>query len=373
MKHFLFVLIIFVLSGTSARSENHEIPEPCPFPSLISKVRISEPMEFCGEPVELEKYEARERMEKELLLALWDRPQVVLWIKRSGRYMPLIEKMLKEQNMPEDLKYVPIVESALRPHAGSPKGAMGFWQFMGDTGRKYGLKIDSEKDERRNFYKSTEAAIAYFKELYEILGSWTLSAAAYNMGEQGLQAEILAQKNNHYYELYLPLETQRYIFRIISTKLIFSDPEKYGFRFTEKDLYPPVQFDRIKIECFQETPVLIIAQSANTSFKVIKDLNPEIRGHYVAAGSHSILIPEGASRDFHPRFKRLVDQWVINKQERIYVVKEGDNLTTIAERFNIPLPALMIWNRLEINRHIHPGDRLVIYPDEVGFQERNQE
>jgi hypothetical protein len=373
MKHFLFVFVILVFSGPSAGSENHEMSEPCQFPSLISDVRINEPIEFCGEPVELKKYEARERMEKELLLSLWDRPQVVLWIKRSGRYLPLIEKMLKEKNMPEDLKYVPIVESALRPHAGSSKGAMGFWQFMGTTGRKYGLKIDSEKDERRNVYKSTEAAIAYFKELYDTLGSWTLSAAAYNMGEQGLQAEILAQKSNNYYELYLPLETQRYIFRIISTKLILSKPEKYGFRFTEKDLYSPVQFDRIKIECFQETPILIIAQAANTAFKVIKDFNPEIRGHYVAAGSHSISIPKGASKDFHARFKSFVDQWAINKQERVYVVKEGDNLTTIAERFNVPLPVLMIWNRLDTNRHIHPGDRLVIYPNEVGLQERNQE
>ena len=365
MRHFLFISFVLILSGTTAHSENHETLESFQFPSLISNIRISEPLDFCGEPVQSDKDEDRERMEKELLLILWNRPQVILWIKRSRRYLPIIEKMLKKEKMPEDLKYVAIVESGLRPHAGSSKGAMGFWQFMETTGRKYGLKIDSEKDERRNFFKSTEAAIIYFKELYDIFGSWTLSAAAYNMGEQRLQAEMLAQKNDNFYDLYLPLETQRYIFRIISAKLIFSDPEKYGFRFTEKDLYPPVQFDQIKLECFQETPILIIAQAAHTSFKVIKDLNPELRGHYVAAGSHSILIPKGVAKEFHSRFKILVDQWLANKRERVYVVKEGDNLTAIAERFNVPLPALIIWNRLDRNKHIHPGDRLVIYSDEI--------
>jgi len=347
----------------TAEGKDHEISEPCQIPSLISNIRISEPLDFCGEPVELDKREVRERMEKELLLALWDRPQVVLWIKRSSRYMPLIEKMLRKKNMPDDLKYVAIAESALRPHAGSAKGAMGFWQFMEATGQKYGLKVDSEKDERRNIFKSTEAAIAYFKELYDTLGSWTLSAAAYNMGEQGLLAEILAQKSNNYYDLYLPLETQRYLFRIISAKLILSDPEKYRFKFTKEDLYPPIQFDSIKLECCQETPIFVIAQAANTSFKVIKDLNPEIRGHYVAVGTHTMLIPKGSAKAFRSRFKTFIDQWLSDKRERVYVVKEGDNLSTIAERFNIPLPALMIWNRLDKKTHIHPGDRLNIYQD----------
>ncbi len=313
--------------------------------------------------MELENQDVRERLEKELLLTLWDRPQVALWIKRSGRYLPVIEKMLKDHDMPQDLKYIPIIESALRPHAGSRKGAIGFWQFMEATGLKYGLEINSEKDQRRNVFYSTQAAISYFKELHELLGSWTLSAAAYNMGEQGLQSEILAQKTDNYYRLYLPLETQRYVLRIIAAKMILSEPEAYGFRYTREDLYPPLQFDRLKLQCFQETPISIIAQAANTGFKVIKDLNPEIRGHFIAAGSHLILIPAGAAEGFQERFKSLVDQWKAENQERVYVVKEGDNLSTIAERFNVPLPALIIWNRLEKNKHIYPGDRLVVYPE----------
>ena len=364
MKFLIPFFSVFVLTMMSAHGTD-KLPTDTrqQFPGIMSRVRIEGPLDFCGEPVALESQEVRERFEKELLLTLWDRPQVALWIKRSGRYMPIIESMLKEHGMPDDLKYVAIIESALRPHAGSRKGAIGFWQFMKTTGLKYGLEINSEKDQRRNIFYSTEAAIAYFKALYDLLGSWTLAAAAYNMGEQGLQSEILAQKTDDYYRLYLPLETQRYIFRIIAAKLVITDPAAYGFEYTRQDLYPPLQYDRIKLHCFQETPISVVAQAANTDFKIIKDLNPEIRGHFLAAGSHRILVPKGAADGFQERFKALVDQWEAENRERVYVVKEGDNLSIIADRFNVPLPALMIWNRLDKNKHIHPGDRLVIYPE----------
>ncbi len=365
MKFYLFIFCMVTVAVAPVHGESPATLEPIQFPSLISMVRISGALDFCGEPVELENRDVRERLEKELLLTLWDRPQVVLWIKRSTRYFPIIEKMLKKHKMPEDLKYIAIAESALRPHAGSKKGAIGFWQFLKSTGRKYGLSINSEKDERRNIFRSTEAAIAYFKQLYDILGSWTLSAAAYNMGEQRLLSEILAQKTRYYYHLYLPLETQRYLLRVISAKIILSDPETYGFRFTEKDLYPPLQFDRIKLECVQETPISVIAEAANTRFKVIKDLNPEIRGHFLAAGNHWILVPKGAADGFQARFKTLVDQWLAENRQRVYVVKEGDSLSAIAEQFNVPLPALIIWNRLKLREHIHPGQHLIIYSDEI--------
>ncbi len=373
MKYLIYILIITVFAVTTVHGESSETLEPTQIPSLISVVRISGPLDFCGEPVELDNQDVRERLEKELLLTLWDRPQVVLWIKRSNRYLSIIEKMLKAHNMPQDLKYIAIIESALRPHVGSKRGAIGFWQFMEATGRNYGLIINSEKDERRNVFRSTEAAITYFKQLYDILGSWTLSAAAYNMGEQGLQSEILAQKTGYYYHLYLPLETQRYMLRIISAKIILSEPETYGFRFTAEDLYPPLQFDRIKLECFQETPISIIAEAADTRFKVIKDLNPEIRGHFLAAGNHWILVPKGAADGFQARFKTLVDQWLAENRQRVYVVKEGDSLSVIAERFNVPLPVLIIWNRLKLGKHIHPGQHLVIYSDEIKAETTRQE
>jgi len=362
-KYILCWATLMAITLSAIPGECSETKDPAQFPALISSARVSGPLDFCGETVELGIPHVRERLEKEMLLTLWDRPQIVLWIKRASRFFPIIEKMLREHNLPQDLKYIAIIESALRPHAGSRKGAIGFWQFMKATGRRYGLVINSEKDERRNIFRSTAAAVSYYKELYELLGSWTLSAAAYNMGEQGLQSEILAQKSNNYYHLYLSLETQRYIMRAISAKIILSDPEAYGFQYTAADLYPPIQYDRIRLECFQETPIAIVAQAADTYFKMIKDLNPEIRGHYIAAGSHWLLIPPGGAEGFQIRFNMLVNQWLTENRERVYVVKAGDSLSAIAERFKVPLPALIIWNRLAKNKHIHPGDRLLIYSD----------
>jgi hypothetical protein len=274
--------------------------------------------------------------------------------------------MLKEASMPEDLKYVAVAESALRPHVASRRRAIGFWQFMAGTGRKYGLAINARVDERRNLFTSTRAAIRYFKELHETFDSWTLAAAAFNMGEQGLMAEIMEQDTHDYYKLYLPLETQRFIFRVLSVKLIFTEPEKYGFKLTENDYYPLLEFEQVLVDCSQEIPIRIIAQAAKTHFKVIKDLNPEIRGHYLAKGSHHILIPKGASTGFQARYQSQLEELLTVQREQIYVVKRGDSLSLIAERFDVPLTALIIWNRLDPRRPIHPGDRIKIYPKKAG-------
>lgn len=329
--------------------------------SLISFLKLSGPMDFCGEPVPIEESEVRERFEKAFLLTLWNRPQVILWLKRARRYLPEIEKILEEKGMPSDLKYVAVAESALMPHASSGKGAVGFWQFTKSTAQRHGLIINSRKDERRNIFVSTAAAAGYFKHLHETFGSWSLSAAAYNMGEDGLMAEILAQGTRNYYDLYLSLETQLFIFRLLSVKLIFLDSRKYGFQFSDEDYYPPLEFDAVRVECNEETPLRIIAEAAKTGFKVIKDLNPEIRGHYLAAGTHEVLIPRGASVDFEGRFQELMSKFLAAQKNRIYIVQEGDNLSLIAERFGIPLTVLIIWNQIDIRRPLHPGDRLVVY------------
>ena len=136
MKILLTIFLLVVFSATPALSENNAPPDPNQLPALIPGVRVQGPLDFCGEPLDFDIPGVRERLEKELLLAIWDRPQVVLWIKRFPRYMPLIEKMLKKNGMPDDLKYIAIVESALRPHAGSRKGAIGFWQFIESTGKR---------------------------------------------------------------------------------------------------------------------------------------------------------------------------------------------------------------------------------------------
>ncbi|MFH0997691.1 MAG: lytic transglycosylase domain-containing protein [Pseudomonadota bacterium] len=300
----ILIVLSILCAGTSSYAQTGEIPDMECIPSLVSSIRVKPPLDFCGEPVPLDSMDARERLDRELLLMLWDRDQTIMWLKRANRYMPYIQTVLKDQRLPDDLKYIPVIESSLRALAGSPKGAMGYWQFIKDTGERYGLTISEELDERRNMAASTRSALAYLKKLYGDFGSWTLAAAAYNMGEAGLKNEIFLQDTNDFYDLYLYQETQRYVFRILAAKLILSDPGKFGFKLAPEDLYPPVECDRVQLELSQRTTVLSIARAARTSFKVMRDLNPEIRGYYLPKGVLTLSIPLGASAGFRERLGR---------------------------------------------------------------------
>ena len=359
------MLLFILLSGTAGDVHSFDSET---IPSLISAIRVPGTLDFCGEKVPLQEPEIREEVEKELLLSLWERAQVILWLKRSGRYMPYIEKVLRQNRMPDDLKYVAIVESSLLPHIGSSKGAVGYWQFIPDTGRKYGLRVSKDMDDRRNFFSATRAAMSYFQKLYQDFGSWTLASAAYNMGEYGLRRRIEEQRTNDYYHLYLPLETQRYIYKILAAKLILSDPEKYGFHLTPQDIYQPRQFDLVRIESPEtNVPLILIAEAAGTWFKTIKDMNPEIRGDELAAGTHDILIPKGKAQSFQNRFAALIQKEQAEKQVReasrqeiVYVVRKGDYLSGIAARFNVSMSDLLRWNNLKHNSNVHPGQKLII-------------
>lgn len=331
--------------------------------SLIQAIKISGPLTFCNEPVPLNETDVKERLERELLASLENSGEVILWLKRANRYFPHIEKALKDNALPDDLKYVVIAESSLKPLATSNRGAVGFWQFIENTGNKYGMKINNDVDERRNFFISTDAAISYFKDLHTIFGSWTLAAAAYNMGEEGLKTEMLMQKENNYYRLYLNQETQRYVFRILAAKMILSNPEKYGFSLTEDELYKPFQFDHIEITINQPVPLYIIAQAANTYFKVIKDLNPDIKNYYLSAGKHDLLIPRGTAQGFQEKYEMLLNHWLELKEKSIYTIEQGDNLSIIAKRFNVSIKAIMIWNDLSNAKDVSPGDKLIIFTD----------
>jgi hypothetical protein len=361
LKTWFPLIIVACLCFASSPGFSSEQLETSAFPSLVSGIRIRGPLDFCGETVPLDEPEIRERLEKEMLLSLWDRAQVILWIKRSGRYFPVIEKLLKAKGLPGDLKYIAVVESALRPHAGSVKGAVGFWQFIKPTGRKYGLRINRWIDERRSIFTSTEAALKYFKKLHEIAGSWTLAAAAYNMGERGLVSAVKAQSVKNYYRLYLPRETQRYVFKALAAKLILSDPGKFGFKLRKEDLYQPLEFDRLNIEVDREARIQTVALAAGTDYKKIKDLNPQLRGSYLPRGRHRLLVPKDAGSGFEKKFNLLLKRERKDGNERIYVVRKGDNLSIIAKRFRVSLSSLLAWNRLKINQTIHPGDRLIIY------------
>lgn len=361
----LVLIFCLALSSAGPLVAETSASETSQFPSLISAVRVRPPLEFCGETVPLDESEVRERLEKELLLNLWDRAQVILYLKRMGRYFPYIEKVLERNGLPDDLKYVAVAESALLPHIGSSAGAVGYWQFIPSTGRQYGLQIDREKDERRNLFSATRAATAFFAKLYSDFGSWTLAAAAYNMGEAGLSRRIKAQGTRSYYHLYLPLETQRYIFRILAVKLILENPARFGFHLEAEDYWDPMRFDRVEVSLSEATPLKLIADAAGTHFKKIKDLNPEIRGSNLARGNHSVLIPEGTASRFQSRIKPLLQEHRADRSSgasgrRVHVVRPGEYLSGIAERYRVPLSSLLRWNGLNSRSTIHPGQRLVI-------------
>lgn len=332
-------------------------------PDLGSIIRSLDQLDFCGEPVPLDIEDVRERLDKELMLAAWDQPQVLLWLKRSGRYFPEMTEILKKNGLPEDLRYLSVVESALRPSARSDKEAVGFWQFIAPTGKRYGLRIDDRVDERQDYLASTLAAAKYLKDLYNIFGSWPLAAAAYNMGEEGLSSQIRQQGVKDYYKLFLPSETQQFVFKILAVKIIFQDPGKYGVVLTGKDYYPPLEYSTVTARCDKEIHIRAVADAANTYYKAIKDLNPHVRGCNLAEGTHLIRVPKAGAEGFEDRFAielAKVAKVIPRQEERVYVVKTGDSLSKIATHFGVPVSSLKTWNKYSKKKRVRPGDKLVV-------------
>ena len=362
------VLLVLVVMGLFTPVMAQEQTDP-----LLSALSLAEPVTLCGESVPIENQAVLERFEKEMLIALGNRPQVILWLKRSTRYFPYIDKMLDQNGLPEDLKYLAVAESALRMHAGSPKGAMGLWQLMPETARKYGLTVNGSFDERRNIYLSTPAAMVYLKGLFEHFGSWSLAMAGYNMGEEGLKAQVLEQGTTDYYRLYLSLETQRFVLRILAIKRIMEAPEQHGFHLSPDDMYEPETFLAVQIHAFNDIPLRLIADAAQTDFKTIKDFNPELRGHYLNSGTRSINIPVHGEKGFQDRLSNRIETDTRLRNQHVYVVQKGDNLSEIAKKFDVPLVALLIWNRFGIHSIIHPGQQIVIYQGAMESIEQSEQ
>ena len=190
----------------------------------VTTYKLPKEVSLCEERFPLEDRNVWENLDREFLVALSNEAQVLLWMKRARRYFPFIEKRLKEMGLPDDLKYVTITESSLRPEAVSSSGAAGIWQFIPSTGERYGMRKNRSIDERFDFFKATEGALSYLRGLYEEFKSWTLSMAAYNAGENRVRKEIDLQKTRNYFYLDLPLETERYVYKIAVAKIILSDP-----------------------------------------------------------------------------------------------------------------------------------------------------
>ena len=258
----------------------------------IFALNLPSELDFASENVPLNLIDVTEKMDRELLVNTYWQSQTLLLLKRSNRYFPVIEKILKEEEVPEDFKFLALMESGLT-NVVSPAGATGFWQLMKDAAKERGLEVNSTIDERYHLEKSTRASCAYLKEAKEKFGSWTLAAASYNMGMTGLSNQLERQKATNYYDLVLNEETSRYIFRILAAKLILSNPKDYGFIYRDEDLYGPLRFKEFEVD----TTINNLADLAfenGINYKTLKYLNPWLRDGYLPNSSgknYAIQIP----------------------------------------------------------------------------------
>jgi membrane-bound lytic murein transglycosylase D len=288
-------------SLSSLRSEVVDLKDQLrsrPYRPVLSTYKLPATISICGERVPLGDRQVWEMLDQEFLVALGNEPQVLLWMKRARRYFPYIEKRLRELFLPDDLKYVTITESSLRPYAVSSSGAAGIWQFIPSTGEKYGMRGSGGIDERFDFVKATEGALAYLKTLYEEFKSWPLALAAYNAGENRIRKEIALQGVTDYFYLDLPRETERYVYKIAVAKIILSDPARYGFRLEEEALYDPFRSDRIEIELPRPLAIIDVATALGIPYKQIKEMNLHLSGEWIPAGTHFLNLPPGTSEKF---------------------------------------------------------------------------
>ena len=283
---FILTNVYFVQEKNIPRQTGNEFQK-------IFSPPIPDNLDFAGERVPKESFDIFERVEREFIVNTYLNSFTMLSIKRSTRWFPVIEPILKRNNVPDDFKYLAVIESGLY-NAVSAAGATGYWQFMEEAGKKYGLEINSEVDERYNVEKSTEAACGYLKDAYSIFKNWTLAAASYNMGLNGVQKQLERQKADNYYNLLLNEETSRYIARVIAMKEILKNPEKYGYFIKDNEKYAPLKENIIEISGKIENLADFAAKNG-INYKMLKIYNPWLRDIGLTNKEHrtySIKIPK---------------------------------------------------------------------------------
>lgn len=242
----------------------------------VYSISLPDKMEFAEKDISIGRHDLRERLDRELLAFTYMHSTTFLLIKRANLYFPIIEPILKEYNIPDDFKYLAVIESYLNPRSVSPSNAAGIWQFLSDTGKEYGLEITSQVDERFNLEKATIAACKYLQDSYNLYSDWALAAAAYNAGKNRIVSELEKQKVNDYLDLYLNEETSRYVFRILAAKEVLLFPQKYGFNFYKEDFYHTVRTKEVEVNCSVESWA-DWAKNHNITYAQLKYFNHWIR------------------------------------------------------------------------------------------------
>lgn len=262
----------------------------------IISPKIPGSISIFGEGVPLDNFEVYERVDREVLVNTYWHSATILAIKRAARWFPVIEPILKQNNIPDDFKYLAVVESNLE-NVVSPAGATGYWQFIKSAAKQYGLEVTDEVDERYDVVKSTVAACKYLNTAYQMFGNWTMAASSYNAGISGIDKWSGLQKTTNYWNLVLGSETSRYVSRIIAMKLIMENPSAYGYDLKQEDLYEPLKFKEVELN----TSVSNFAEYASTlgvNYKILKLYNPWLRDTSLKIKNgvtYKIKIPEEGS------------------------------------------------------------------------------
>ncbi|MDH3710353.1 MAG: transglycosylase SLT domain-containing protein [Cyclobacteriaceae bacterium] len=279
----VLVLVLFYLRNQPpkedpiqlADEDAYAMPEQMPVRTKTVTLELPDSLSFAGEPVPMHIIDVRERLDRELHINTYWHNNSIFIFKRANRWLPEIEAILTEEGVPDDFKYLSVIESGLL-NVTSPAQAVGFWQFLKPTAKEWGLEVSREVDERYHPLKSTRAACKYLKKAYTKFGSWTLAAASYNMGIRGLENRLEEQRVASYFDLLLNEETSRYVFRILAAKELLNDPEVYGFDIPEKHLY--VREDLKKIEITESVDDLVqYALDLGINYKILKKHNPWLR------------------------------------------------------------------------------------------------
>jgi len=358
----VLVLAAFGLFGTATPAAPASQDSP---PGLTSRdYAFPEEISLCGEKMPLEDRHVWEMMDREFTIAVWDIPQVYMWLKRKGRYFPYIEKSLAEQGVPDDIKYLAVAESSLIIDIRSRRSALGVWQFMADTARRMGLRVDRDMDERLHFERSTQAALKFITQLKDDLGTWTLALSAYNCGGACIKNAIDEQQVTNYYRLNLPLETERFIYRIAAAKIIMENPERYGFNLPEDRIYQPSRTQNVKVNLHYPVDILEIAQELGTDYKALKELNLHIKGDRFPTGQYEITVPEKQEKALNSALKQATKK--AKKQQsaasgQYYVVQKGDTLTHISLKTGVPVSRIKKLNNIR-GSLIKTGQKLRLSP-----------
>ena len=306
--------VAFLCSNQQVSDEEYPRSE---VPSVVISPKVPASMEFAGEQVDLRRADLHERMDREMLAFTYSHQLTLLMFKRANRYFPIVEPILKEYGVPDDLKYLMVIESNVDPKIKSSAGAAGLWQFMQTSGREYGLEVNDNIDERYHVEKSTRAACKYLKSLYSRFGDWMTVAAAYNGGPGGVQKKQESQGVQSSLDMLLVEETSRYMFRILAAKAVFSQPQRYGFVLRSEDLYPYIPPKEVVTTTSAIPDLTAFAKEHGVTIAQLKAENPWLRENTLnnkSGRTYEIKIPDEKALFYNPKETVAHDKaWVVDR------------------------------------------------------------